>query len=87
MEGDGFNTAHGGRPVPLAIIGLAFEFPQGATSVEAFWQMLCEGRSAATDFPQDRLNIDAFYHPDESRPNSVSPPSLIKSDQVKCPRC
>ena len=73
------NAAHGDRPAPLAIIGLAFEFPQGATSVEAFWQMLCEGRSARTDFPEDRLNIDAFYHPDGSRPNSVSP-SLSKSD-------
>lgn len=66
MEGDQSNT------IPLAIIGLAFEFPQEATSVESFWQMLCDGRSASTDFPQDRLNIDAFYHPDESRQSTVS---------------
>ncbi|KAI4263037.1 MAG: hypothetical protein L6R42_001796 [Xanthoria sp. 1 TBL-2021] len=56
---------------PLAIIGLAFEFPQEATSEEAFWQMLCDARSASTDFPKDRLNIDAFYHPDESRIGSI----------------
>ncbi|TVY30663.1 Lovastatin diketide synthase [Lachnellula hyalina] len=57
---------------PIAIIGLAFEFPQEATSEDAFWQMICEGRSASTDFPKERLNIDAFYHPDVSR-NSTLP--------------
>lgn len=58
---------------PLAIVGLAFEFPQDATSEDAFWQMIESGRSASTDFPSSRLNIDAFYHPDEDRPSSVSP--------------
>ena len=57
----------------LVVIGLAFEFPQEAVSTEAFWQMLVEGRSASTDFPRDRLNIDGFYHPDASRVSTVSP--------------
>ncbi|PHH91885.1 hypothetical protein CDD83_9906 [Cordyceps sp. RAO-2017] len=61
----------GGPAAPLAVIGLAFEFPQGATSDEAFWQMLYEGRSASTDFPRSRLDIDAFYHPDKDRPSSI----------------
>ncbi|KAI1579032.1 Polyketide synthase module, partial [Pyrenophora tritici-repentis] len=56
---------------PIAIIGLAFKFPQDATSEAAFWQMLCEGRSASTEFPRDRLNIDAYYHPDEARPSTI----------------
>ncbi|KAH7400554.1 lovastatin nonaketide synthase [Phaeosphaeria sp. MPI-PUGE-AT-0046c] len=56
---------------PIAIIGLAFKFPQDTTSEAAFWQMLCEGRSASTEFPPDRLNIDAYYHPDESRPSTI----------------
>lgn len=58
-------------PTPIAIIGLAFEFPQGATTTENFWQMICSGRSASTDFPPDRLNIDAFYHPDNDRPSTI----------------
>lgn len=57
---------------PIAVVGLAFEFPDDAKSAEKFWQMLCDGRSASTDFPKDRLNIDAFYHPDTNRPSSVS---------------
>ncbi|PHH79873.1 hypothetical protein CDD82_2127 [Ophiocordyceps australis] len=56
---------------PVAVIGLAFEFPQGATSDEAFWKMLCQGRCASTEFPPDRLNIDSLYHPDETRPSSL----------------
>ncbi|KAK3937382.1 beta-ketoacyl synthase [Diplogelasinospora grovesii] len=58
-------------PIPIATVGLAFEFPQDATSEESFWEMICEGRSASTEFPPDRLNIDAFYHPDENRPSSL----------------
>lgn len=71
---------------PLAIVGLAFEFPQEATSEEAFWQMLRDARSASTDFPKDRLNIDAFYHPDESRTGSVgqSRPRL-EVLRLRCP--
>lgn len=45
----------------VAIIGMAFEFPQGATSEESFWEMICAGRSASTDFPPDRLSINAFH--------------------------
>lgn len=56
----------------LVVTGLAFEFPQEAVSTEAFWQMLVEGRSASTDFPKERLNIDGFYHPDASRSSTVS---------------
>ncbi|PQE15785.1 polyketide synthase protein [Rutstroemia sp. NJR-2017a BBW] len=67
MEG----TDSGMDSLPCAIVGLAFEFPQDATSVEAFWQMLCGGRSASTEFPTNRLNIDAFYHPDDNRPSSI----------------
>ncbi|KAL2283045.1 hypothetical protein FJTKL_10160 [Diaporthe vaccinii] len=55
----------------IAVIGLAFEFPDDTDSAEEFWQMIYTGRSASTDFPTDRLNIDAFYHPDVNRPSSI----------------
>lgn len=57
---------------PVAVIGFAARLPQDATTPESFWQMLCEGRSARTEIPQDRLNIDAFYHPDPDRIDAVS---------------
>lgn len=57
---------------PIAVIGFAARLPQDATTPESFWQMLCEGRSARTEIPQDRFNIDAFYHPDPDRIDAVS---------------
>ncbi len=61
-----------GEPDPIAVVGMAFEFPQDATSESAFWQMLHDGRSAHTEFPRDRLNIGAYFHPDSDRPGTVS---------------
>ncbi|KAE8143892.1 putative polyketide synthase [Aspergillus pseudotamarii] len=56
---------------PLAIVGFALRFPGGVASEDDFWHMIWEGRSAASDFPEDRLNINGFYHPDKSRQNTV----------------
>ncbi|GIJ99437.1 type I iterative polyketide synthase [Aspergillus viridinutans] len=57
---------------PLAVVGLSFKFPEDATSSDAFWQMLLEGRCVSTEFPADRMNIDAHYHPDRNRLDSIS---------------
>ncbi|KAI0553284.1 lovastatin nonaketide synthase [Xylaria curta] len=56
---------------PLAIVGMAFNFPQDATSQESFWEMIRQGRCASTEFPPDRLAIDSFYHPDDKRASSL----------------
>lgn len=57
---------------PIAVVGYSLRFPQEATTAESFWEMLREGRSAMTEVPSDRFNIDGFYHPDASRPDTVS---------------
>lgn len=56
---------------PIAVIGYSAKFPQDASSPEAFWQLLCEGRSAMTEVPKDRFNVHSFYHPDTERLDSV----------------
>lgn len=56
---------------PIAIIGLSAQFPQDADSPEGFWQLLMEGRSAMTEIPADRFNIDSFYHPNPNRLDTV----------------
>ena len=56
----------------LAIVGLSLKFPQDAVSPESFWNMIAEGRCASTEFPPDRLNIDAHYNPDTSRLDTLS---------------
>lgn len=57
---------------PIAVVGMALKFPQDATTAESFWQMLLDGRSAMTEVPKDRWNIDAFYHPNPDRYDTVS---------------
>lgn len=55
----------------IAVIGFSLKFPQDAASPEAFWKMLLEKRCSMTEWPKERLNLHAFYHPDSSRPDTV----------------
>jgi hypothetical protein len=56
----------------VAIIGFSFRFPQEACNEESFWEMLVQKRSAMTEIPKDRWNVDAFYHPDKNQKETVS---------------
>lgn len=57
---------------PIAVVGMSFQLPGGATSSDSLWSMMLERRCASTDFPEDRLGGSAFHHPDRSRGDSVS---------------
>ena len=57
---------------PIAVIGLSLKFPGDATSPERFWSMMMEKKCASKDYPPDRMNIDAFYHPDANKLNKVN---------------
>lgn len=59
---------------PIVVVGFSLRFPQEASTAEGFWEMLREGRSAMTEVPPDRFNINGFYHPDASRTDTVSDP-------------
>ncbi|KAH8730005.1 hypothetical protein GQ44DRAFT_673662 [Phaeosphaeriaceae sp. PMI808] len=56
---------------PIAIVGMAFQFPDDAEDVRSFMSMLMQARCASRDFPKDRLNGDVLYHPDASRGDSI----------------
>lgn len=57
----------------IAVIGLACRFPGDATSLDALWdEVLSKGKSTWSEFPPDRFNGEAFYHPDNKRQGSVS---------------
>ena len=62
---------------PIAVIGFSLKFPQDATSPEAFWRMMTEKRCSMTEWPKERLNLDAFHHPDSSRPDTVQSYSRV----------
>ena len=47
---------------PIAILGLACRLP-GARDLEAYWQLLVEGRSAIVEVPPERLDRELYYDP------------------------
>ena len=52
---------------PIAIIGMAARVP-GADGVDAFWELLSQGKDAIRPIPAHRLDIDALYDPDLAAP-------------------
>jgi len=52
---------------PLAIIGMACRLP-GADDLDAYWQLLIQGRSAAGEMPPDRLDQELYYNPEKGVP-------------------
>lgn len=58
--------------MPIAIVGMSCRFPGGSSDIGRFWELVSQGRSAWSSVPQSRFNVDAFYHPNSDRTNSVS---------------
>lgn len=52
---------------PIAVVGYACRLPGEATSPSAFLKMLAEGRAAWSEVPENRYNVDAYWHPDTNR--------------------
>ncbi|KAF1974061.1 hypothetical protein BU23DRAFT_532398 [Bimuria novae-zelandiae CBS 107.79] len=46
---------------PVAVIGLALRFSGDAVSEKSFWDVMMEKRCTKTEWPQNRVNIEAFY--------------------------
>src|SRR6516225_6602055 len=59
-----------GRPFPVALVGLACRFP-GAADVADFWSLLKAGTDAIGEVPDDRWDVDAYYHPDPAKPGKM----------------
>ncbi len=64
-----FQVSRGESPVrePLAIIGIGCHFPGGATSPQAFWELIRSGTDATREVPSDRWNVHKFYDPDPKK--------------------
>ncbi|KAI0157245.1 hypothetical protein GGR57DRAFT_510816 [Xylariaceae sp. FL1272] len=56
----------------VAIIGFSFLLPGGAENEETLWDVLENKTSLMTQWPKERVNIDAFYDPSGSRANTLS---------------
>ncbi|PON21130.1 hypothetical protein TGAM01_v209978 [Trichoderma gamsii] len=56
----------------IAIVGLALRFPGDANSSQRLWDVLERKESQWSEFPEDRFNIDGYYHPNSQRLGSIS---------------
>lgn len=61
-----------GSLAPLAVVGMSFRFPEDAVTAEGFWRMLVEKRCVSTMTPEDRFNMAAHHHPNQSRVDTLS---------------
>ncbi|KAI1813639.1 hypothetical protein GGS20DRAFT_469502 [Poronia punctata] len=59
-------------PMPIAIVGVSGRFPGDASTPDKLWELVSQSRSALTDVPKDRYNIDGFYHPSAERQGTTS---------------
>jgi hybrid polyketide synthase/nonribosomal peptide synthetase ACE1 len=61
-------TAHTDAPrsnaEPIAIVGSGLRFPGSSNNLSKFWQLLLRPRDLLKRIPEERFNIDNFYHPD-----------------------
>ena len=57
-------AAEQAQHAPIAITGMGFRFPGGASDARSFWNLLLSGKDAITEVPPDRWNVDQFYDPD-----------------------
>ncbi len=56
---------------PIAICGISCRMPGGASSPEAFWELLRSGRDPMIPVPPDRWDVDAYYDPTPATPGKM----------------
>ncbi|KFY28750.1 hypothetical protein V491_00304 [Pseudogymnoascus sp. VKM F-3775] len=72
MSFDTTENTWGSGPEPIAIVGIGCRLPGESFSPSKLWDLLKDGRSAQSELPKNRFNLDAWYHPDSNRPGSMS---------------
>ncbi|KAI4671892.1 putative Hybrid PKS-NRPS biosynthetic cluster [Alternaria triticimaculans] len=53
-----------GNGEPIAVIGSGMRFPGSSNNSSKLWELLLDPRDLLKRIPEDRFNIDNFYHPD-----------------------
>ena len=56
----------------IAAVGSSFKYPPDADSPPSLWSVLEENRCAMTDWPNDRIDLDAIYRRGEDRDERVT---------------
>ena len=58
----------GKRKEPIAVVGMACRFPGGASSPEALWDRLAQGRDLVGEIDEKRWGTEFYYHPNPQVP-------------------
>lgn len=56
---------------PIAIVGLSCRFPE-ANNLEAYWDLLAEGRNAVKETPRERWDLEQWYDPNPAVDGKIS---------------
>jgi acyl transferase domain-containing protein/surfactin synthase thioesterase subunit/aryl carrier-like protein len=56
---------------PIAIVGMACRFPGSSNTPEQLWDLLKNGRSATTEIPGDRWDINKYFDPAAGTPGKT----------------
>ena len=69
---------------PSVIVGMACRLP-GATSASKLWEVVAEKKDLQRKMPEDRFNVDAFYHPQGINKGTVNilPNRLNSTNDLK----
>lgn len=68
----GTGATEGPEAMAIAIVGIGCRLPGGASSAEKLWENLLQSKSARTEIPPERFNVDAFYHRHGDKNGTVS---------------
>lgn len=49
------------RREPIAVVGMSCRIPGGNNDPESFWKLLQEKRSAVTEIPRDRIDLEGLF--------------------------
>ncbi|UZW58492.1 SDR family NAD(P)-dependent oxidoreductase [Lysobacter enzymogenes] len=66
----------------IAIVGMSGRYP-GADSLDAFWELLSQGRSGVRTVPASRWDVERFYDPRPQQPGKVYCKWLGALDEVE----
>jgi acyl transferase domain-containing protein/NADPH:quinone reductase-like Zn-dependent oxidoreductase/acyl carrier protein len=57
---------------PIAVIGMACQFPGGAESVEEYWQMMLQGFDPIQEVPSNRWQLNEYYDSDNKKAGKMN---------------
>lgn len=66
---------------PIAIIGMSIRFPEEASSLKGFWDLMMAGRCVSRPFPEDRFSVTGIHHPDQARKDTVG--NIPHNDELR----